>query len=77
MEALHLTPCSRFQPDAAAPCPRVPSPSLPQSKLIGSTVTLPKRLMPLKLSSVKKALHALVTGRSPQVQPSVGWFYWH
>lgn len=28
--------------------------------------------MPLKLSSVKKALHALVTGRSPQVRQTGG-----
>ncbi|GFR49992.1 hypothetical protein Agub_g12138 [Astrephomene gubernaculifera] len=37
------------------------------SKVIGSTITLPKRLMPLKLSSVKKALHTLVSGRSLQL----------
>ncbi|KXZ50765.1 hypothetical protein GPECTOR_15g450 [Gonium pectorale] len=34
--------------------------------VIRSTVTLPKRLMPLTLSSVKKALHTLVNGKAPQ-----------
>ncbi|KAG2424769.1 hypothetical protein HXX76_014193 [Chlamydomonas incerta] len=34
------------------------------SKVIRSTVTLPKRLMPLKLSAVKRALHGLISGRS-------------
>ncbi|KAG2424757.1 hypothetical protein HYH02_015139 [Chlamydomonas schloesseri] len=37
------------------------------SKVIRSTVTLPKRLMPLKLSAVKRAVHGLISGRgSPQ-----------
>ncbi|GLC44619.1 hypothetical protein PLESTB_001326400 [Pleodorina starrii] len=35
-------------------------------RVIRSTPTLPKRLMPLKLSSAKRAIHSLIHGRSPQ-----------
>ncbi|EFJ51327.1 hypothetical protein VOLCADRAFT_88044 [Volvox carteri f. nagariensis] len=35
-------------------------------RIIRSTPTLPKRLMPLKLSSVKRTIHALLHGRLPQ-----------
>ncbi|GIL48718.1 hypothetical protein Vafri_5168 [Volvox africanus] len=35
-------------------------------RVIRSTPTLPKRLMPLKLSSVKRAIHSLLHGRAPQ-----------
>jgi hypothetical protein len=39
-----------------------------QFRVIRSTPTLPKRLMPLKLSSVKRAIHALLHGGMPQVR---------
>ncbi|GLI62695.1 hypothetical protein VaNZ11_005371 [Volvox africanus] len=35
-------------------------------RVIRSTPTLPKRLLPLKLSSVKRAIHSLLHGRAPQ-----------
>ncbi|GIL69464.1 hypothetical protein Vretimale_13577 [Volvox reticuliferus] len=35
-------------------------------RVIRSTPTLPKRLMPLKLSTVKRAIHSLLHGQAPQ-----------
>eukprot|EP00198_Chlamydomonas_reinhardtii_P012943 XP_001702280.1 predicted protein [Chlamydomonas reinhardtii] len=43
------------------------------SKVIRSTVTLPKRLMPLKLSAVKRALHGLISGRGAQQPVNPLW----
>lgn len=36
-----------------------------QAKVIKTTKTLPQMLMPLKLSSARRALHALITGKQP------------
>jgi hypothetical protein len=48
--------------------PLFPSRLSSQVKKYRSTITLPKRLMPLSLTSIKRSLHTLLHGRGPQVR---------